>query len=961
MFFRNRFPFATYIPAILTLLLGLAVTALMVMGLRQLEQEKLALDFGQRAAVRIAALTRGVTDAVQVAKIINQYVVTAGDVSRTQFRELSQPLLLHYSYIQAFNVHRQLAGGARHDYEATMRRQFPGFQIRELAGETLQPAAQRDAYNVVHYIEPMQGNEPAFGLDVARNIQVAGALDRAVATGQASATQMLRLAQARRGFLVLVPLYRAGMPLGTSDQRRRALIGDTAVVLKADGLVEKILTGNGLLAMPGFDISVYTSDRADPAQLAFNRAGPAPVATQLNAFRWLPRNEAFVQQARVDVAGVPWTIVVRARNGWSNVSDTGSLLALVAGLFFSLVAAAYIQAQAVRASRIQLLVDQRTHQLSRANALLTKDIAARELAESALKLRQRAIDASANAILIINTRASGFTIDYVNPAFERISGYSAEDARGKAVAFLCNQDLHQSGLRELSAAAAGQREGHAILRTYRKDGTMFWSDIYLAPVRDEQGKVNHFVIAQYDVTERKRHEAELEFRTNRDPLTGLANRNLLRDRLRQSLAFAMRDNHPVWVVFVDLDRFKFVNDSLGHLAGDELLKKVAERLEGAVRETDTVARLGGDEFVLLLPERSDVALSTIVVQRVMDAIAKPMTIEGHEFFLTCSVGVAAYPADGDDVETLIKHADIAMYRAKETGRNNFQFYTATMNQQALERLRLEGDLRTALERNEFLLHYQPQVDLRSGLIVGMEALLRWQHPELGMVPPLRFIGLAEETGLIVPIGAWVLRTACEQVKAWQCQGLGFLRVSVNLSARQFNQRNLTQSIADILQESGLDPHYLEIELTESMVMTDVDHTVGILRDLKALGVQMSIDDFGTGYSSLSYLKRFPIDVLKIDQSFVRDITLDPDDAAIVTTIISLAHNLRLNVIAEGVETEAQLQYLQRHGCDEIQGYYFSRPVPAEAFAELIRDGKSLPVYDGQDQPRSNSEPRVRLA
>ncbi len=959
--FRNRLRFSLYIPAILTLFAGLTATTLVVYGLRQLEQDKLVLDFRQRAAVRIAALTRGVDDAVQVAKIINQYVATGAVVSREQFQKFSQPLLQHYPYIQAFNVHRQLSGDARVAYEAAMRLRFPDFQIRELVDGKVMPAPLRETYNVVDYIEPMQGNELAFGLDVTRNVQVASALSRAVDTDNAAATQMLRLAQARRGFLVLVPLYQAGLPVDTAAQRRQALLGDTAVVLKADGLVEKILGGAGLLNMPGIDISVYASDDLDPAQLAFNRAGPPPLPTHLRALRWLPHNDALNEQARFDVAGIPWTIVVHARNGWSNVSDTGSLLALVAGLLFSLAAAAYIQTQAMRAGRILLLVDQRTLQLSLTNDLLTKDIAARELAEAALKLRQRAIEASANAIMIIKTRAHGYAIDYVNPAFERITGYGAQDVLGHAVGFLCNRDIRQTGLRELAVAAAEEREGHAILRNYRKDGSMFWSDVYLAPVRDEQGRVSHFVIAQYDITERKLHEAELEFRTNRDPLTGLANRNLLRDRLAQSLAFALRHDHPVWVVFVDLDRFKFVNDTLGHLAGDELLKKVAERLQGAVRETDTVARLGGDEFVLLLPERSDAALTTIVVQRVMDAIAMPVTIEGHEFFLTCSVGVSAFPGDGDDVETLIKHADIAMYRAKETGRNNFQFYTATMNQQALERLHLEGDLRTALERDEFVLHYQPQVDLRSGLIVGMEALLRWQHPELGMVPPLRFIGLAEETGLIVPIGAWVLRTACEQVKAWQIQGLGFLRVSVNLSARQFNQRDLTQSIADILQDTGLDPHYLEIELTESMVMTDVDHTVEILRNLKALGVQMSIDDFGTGYSSLSYLKRFPIDVLKIDQSFVRDITLDPDDAAIVTTIISLAHNLRLNVIAEGVETEAQLHYLQRHGCDEIQGYYFSRPVPAAAFAELILEGKSLPVYSGDDQPHSHPAAAVRLA
>ncbi|HZW23490.1 EAL domain-containing protein [Noviherbaspirillum sp.] len=435
---------------------------------------------------------------------------------------------------------------------------------------------------------------------------------------------------------------------------------------------------------------------------------------------------------------------------------------------------------------------------------------------------------------------------------------------------------------------------------------------------------------------RREYARQLEYHAGHDILTGLPNRALLQDRLNQAIAYAARYCYSLWVLFLDLDRFKFVNDSLGHKAGDAVLKTVAARLQAAVRETDTVARLGGDEFVLVLPERIDESLATSVVQRIMDAVAEPLVVEGHEFFLGCSIGVAAYPADGEDPETLIKNADIAMYRAKESGRNNFQFYTAAMNERLLERLRIEGDLRNALERGEFVLHYQPQIDLDTGRTVGMEALIRWLHPALGLIPPLRFIGLAEETGLIVPIGEWVLRTACAQAVAWQRVGLGKLRVGVNLSARQFAQHDLVQAIASALHDTGLAPHQLELELTESLVMTDVERAIGVLAELKALGVLLSLDDFGTGHSSLSYLKRLPIDALKIDQSFVRDITQTPDDAAIVASIISLAHNLRRHVIAEGVETYEQLRYLQDHGCKEMQGYYFSKPVPAEMFEQLLR-------------------------
>jgi diguanylate cyclase (GGDEF)-like protein len=449
------------------------------------------------------------------------------------------------------------------------------------------------------------------------------------------------------------------------------------------------------------------------------------------------------------------------------------------------------------------------------------------------------------------------------------------------------------------------------------------------------------------LAEREAYATQLQFQATHDTLTGLANRNLLRDRLSQAIAYAARYEHPIWVAFLDLDRFKVINDTLGHRAGDVLLNTIAERLKSILREADAIARIGGDEFVLVLRGQEHSVLSTTTLQRIMAVIAEPIILESRPYSLTCSVGVAVYPNDGTNPEALIEHADIAMYRAKENGRGNFQFFTQEMNLRLLERANLEQALREAIEREEFVLHYQPQVDLRSGRIIGMEALIRWNHPTMGVVSPARFISVAEDSGLIGPIGLWVLRTACAQNQAWQRAGMVPIRIAVNLSARQMVDKQLVDTIAAALKESGLSPHLLEIEITESSVMADVDYSISVLRGLKELGVKLAIDDFGTGYSSLSYLKRFPIDVLKIDQSFVRDVETDPDSAAIVVSIISLAHSLRLQVIAEGVETAAQLAYLQRHECDFIQGYYFCRPLPAHEFEALMYAEKKLSIDLGE--------------
>jgi diguanylate cyclase (GGDEF)-like protein len=433
-----------------------------------------------------------------------------------------------------------------------------------------------------------------------------------------------------------------------------------------------------------------------------------------------------------------------------------------------------------------------------------------------------------------------------------------------------------------------------------------------------------------------------------DNLTKLPNRTLLEDRITQAISSVQRSGKFFSVMFVDLDRFKTINDSLGHHYGDKLLQAVAQRLTEILRAEDTIARIGGDEFVVLLKEISKPQTAAHVAEKILGAMSGPFVIEGQEQNISASIGISVYPNDGMDLRTLMISADGAMYHAKKMGRNNYQFITPEMNAVAMERFELEKSLRRAMENDEFELHYQPKVHVRSGDIIAMEALVRWRHPQKGLVSPAEFIPLAEEIGLIIPLGAWVLMTACRQNKRWQDAGLPHLRVAVNLSAVQFRQKHLVEFITQVLDDTGLDPSCLELEVTESIVMQNAEETVLILEKLHAKGIHLSIDDFGTGYSSLSYLKRFPLDTLKIDRSFVRDISSDPDDAAIVKSVIALAHSLRLRVIAEGVETAAQLSFLRTLGCDEYQGYYRSKPLPAVQFEQLLRQLTETGIKTMQD-------------
>ncbi|MBW8328846.1 MAG: EAL domain-containing protein [Thiobacillus sp.] len=499
--------------------------------------------------------------------------------------------------------------------------------------------------------------------------------------------------------------------------------------------------------------------------------------------------------------------------------------------------------------------------------------------------------------------------------------------------------FHETFEKAVSAQHGWQ---NIVLRWRHRNGNYRTFESNASALFSESGQLIGFQGVDRDITERRQAEARIEFLAHHDVLTGLPNRVLLRDRFEHALAIAERSRSRVAMLFLDLDNFKVVNDTLGHVAGDQLLLEVVARLSNCTRESDTISRQGGDEFILLLNDIPDLETVERIANKILTHLADPVDINGHELNAACSIGVALYPDDGNSFDTLLQKADAAMYNAKGAGRNIYRFFDDKINRQAHEHLLLQNRLNQALFQAEFYLNYQPQLEIDSGRIVGVEALLRWRNPELGEVVPARFIPVAEDCGLIVPIGAWVMEEACRQAQALQQAGRAELTMSVNLSALQFRRAGLVETVAGALERSGLPPHLLELELTESILLQDVENTLDTVRRLKALGVRLSIDDFGTGYSSLSYLKRFAVDRLKIDRSFVRDVNTDPDNAAIVRAVIQLARSLRLGIVAEGVETEAQLAFLREEGCQDVQGYLFSRPLALAALKEYLHE-RMMPV------------------
>lgn len=566
-----------------------------------------------------------------------------------------------------------------------------------------------------------------------------------------------------------------------------------------------------------------------------------------------------------------------------------------------------------------------------------RDVTQRLMSEDELRIRERAIEASTHGVAIVDISKVNQPIIYINKAFERITGYSEKEAIGQNMAQLQGSKTDQVNQKRIALAIREEREEIVEIESYRRNGERFWCELSVAPVSDSFKNVKHYVCIINDITQRRDMEEQLVRQATHDSLTELPNRVLLMDRVEQAILQAKKKNMLLAFLFLDLDRFKMTNDTLGHSIGDKLLQAVSNRLLVVTNDFDTVARLGGDEFVILLPELGNEQPAQQMAEEILHLLQKPFQVDQHSLKITGSIGISYYPKDGLDYESLMKSADLSMYHAKDNGRNNYRVFEPVMNRRVINHMQLDNALRDAMKKNEFYIVYQPLIDLVNDKIVGCEALIRWNSHLLGQVAPLDFIGMAEENGLIIDIGNWVLEQACNQAVCWHKAGYKDLSIAVNISGRQFRQSNLRSSVNEILKKTGLAPKFLELELTESLLVDDMEHAVETMYQLKDMGIKLVIDDFGTGYSSLSYLKQFPVDKLKIDRSFICELVNKENDAAIARAIINLGHSLNLEVLAEGVETELQRDFVVNHGCDYAQGYYFKPPNTAEILEDYLKN------------------------
>jgi len=898
-------------------------------------------------------------------------------VERDEFYEYVSHLDLQRSYpgIQALGFAKLLKSDQLAGYVGQMRKEgYPDFSVT--------PSGKRESYSVITYFEPFDlRNKRAFGYDMYADPVLKKAMLRAAEQDRVVASGKVRLMQeaggeAQNGIYVFQPVYRNGSPHSTQEEKRRALLGWVYATFRMSDLMHGILGKHFGESGDTLAFDIYDGDTVSAATSLYD----------FNAEMHLNQTSTsiFSTSKTIDIGGHRWTVAVRSLPILETSLDSAHIRTIgvigvagsaLIGFIVWLLLTGRVRAETAARKMTRELWEQEAHtqRLNRALQLLSECNAALVRADDENKLLNEICQLivmrggyllawvgfpehdDAKSIRVVTF--AGHDEDYLRGVHatwddsERGSGPTGTAIRtGETV---INHDYWDSpsmapwreaalknGYRSsIALPLSGKTSVLGVLTIYSSQESAFGTDevVLLEELADD---LSYGVEVLRGRAAQKLTEEKMNYLAYHDPLTQLPNRLLLRDRFDQAVTVAQRKRSKVAVLYLDLDNFKLINDSLGHKLGDELLLRVVKRLLGSVRETDTVSRQGGDEFTILITDVHDPSIIGSISENIIERVSEPMEIEGNMINTTFSIGISVYPNDGVEFDTLIKKADSAMYYAKESGRNAYRFYTGQMNNDTLEQMQLQTQLRSALHQHELLLHYQPQIDIKSGAIIGFEALLRWQNPTVGMISPAKFIPLAERSGIIIPISDWVLNEACRQARLWLDRGHRIV-VAVNLSAVQFKRSNLLESVTSALERSRLPAELLELELTESILLQDMDTVLKTLEGLKSMGVKLSIDDFGTGYSSLAYLQRLSVDKLKIDQSFVRNMAENPEDAAIVRAVIQLGHTLQLTVIAEGVETDAQLAYLDDYGCDEVQGYLFSRPIPENDVLTLLDKTKQL--------------------
>ncbi len=899
-----------------------SLATLAIFNLKNHEEE----TYANEVALARDLITQRLSGVDEVLHSVKALFDASSHVDANEFRILSENAFDRHQYINSFLYMPLVSDNERDAFEKKMRDEgYYTYAITENKNGQRQLSPPREKYFPIIYMEPFSPkNAASLGFDLLSETQNEAYIMHAIDSSE-SVILPIDAPNHTQQHMLVKPLYAGKDTPKTISERRHTINGMIALYIDS----QKIIDGISLAENISLRLENIPLLQSQNNKLMLDHRQPLEDSDRLIPLM------ALTNQSQFNIGALQFSLIIDKHIAWKETRYEQVIAAFLVGIIITVLLLLLSKAIKDRASELQRrnqeiknLVDQRTRELA-----LEKDRAHITLASIG--------DG------VITTNSDG-EVDYINPAAEIITGWGRTDAIQKPIDeifVVINEKTKKIQANPVykcltSKEAVILPEYSAVINQENNQAQAVEATV--APIVDDNNKLGGTVLVFHDVSEARKMSQQMTYQATHDALTGLPNRVLLIDRLKQALSRAPWNKKSVAVLFLDLDRFKIVNDTLGHEAGDELLCQIADRMENCIREGDTISRLGGDEFVIVLTDLAAEEDIPVVAKKFVDALAHPFSLNEQEFFISASIGISLFPAHGDDPFTLMKNADIAMYQAKNSGRNNFLFYDADMNSIDSKRLSLETDLRRALERDELELYYQPQIDIKTSTIIGAEALLRWNHSSLGLVSPMDFIPLAEETGLIVPIGQWVMEQACQQVNAWHHQGLKPIHIAVNIAHRQFNSGSLMLDVKRALSKSGLEARYLELELTEGILAENSHSAINTLNDLKKMGIKLSIDDFGTGYSSFAYLKRFPLNALKVDRCFVKDITQNKDDAAICSAIIAMAHNLNLHVVAEGVEDEEQLAFLKQHDCDFVQGFYYSRPVPAKNFAEMLGQAGAMP-------------------